>query len=83
MKKIFVEPEVRKVELNFKERIASSDFYSDVLYFKMKQGIPGCQKIFVESNIEYKRLTQEEYGVVLSAGCVIDDAAASSYMNLS
>ena len=56
MKKIFVEPKIKRIELNMKENIASSYVYQMGYYFKT--GLFGC--FIVETGKKVDKVTEEE-----------------------
>ena len=63
MKKEFMEPEMRRIELNLKERIATSYTYGMAGEFRTRQTTPKtCTDEFVDTEIyvsEWSNLTQD------------------------
>lgn len=83
MKKEFMEPEMKRIELNMLERIATSDSYTYESFLILRQtGDPGsCRNIVVESEMTYTEFmsqasagTPEEQNALLaeinSRGCL-------------
>ena len=64
MKKEFMEPEMKRIELNMLERIANSDSYAYESFLILRQtGDPGsCGNIVVKSEMTYTEFMSQALG---------------------
>ena len=84
MKKKFIEPEIKRIELNLNENIASSDvFYQEVDgMFKITHGYQGCLENVQNTGLHYDVFDATDEGWLASKrnGCFVRSAKEAALM---
>lgn len=86
MRKVFREPEVKRIELNLAENIASSAeevFDSIAGAFKTRQYEANCQALIVYTSVSWPELLQSADAIWLQArDCAINPKQAARMLNI-
>ena len=79
MKKKFIEPEIKRIELNLNENIASSEPYSTIILggIEVTHALKGCLEQVIDTGLHYNEVTYDNY--LSTWNCFVKGAKEAAY----